>query len=280
MFSVSFHQDFGRPSLFRLTDVARLVSLSGFDALNYATSVPQNGSLFTPSSFVFRQQPFSLVLFVNATTRSEFRSKISQLQTAFRQFRKVNWYHLFIITNLETSTSYEAPVLVETVSLSQQTGLSATVTITGVRLTKGLFVGTPVNSISVSTDTGGLPKTVTLDYPYSFPAPLRIELNGPIGAGFQISRIDNNPIFDFVLTVGTGIPSGSSVIIDYGYETLNGSPPLVNAQYLANPEIAPDITVRPQSIYGYPTNTFTLSGPSSTGSVTISTIRMSWSIYE
>ena len=280
MFSVGFFQDFGSPRFFGLTDIARLVSLSGFDALNYSISTPQNGSLIAPSSFVFRLQPFSLVLFVNASTRSEFRSIISQLQTAFRQFRKVNWYHLFVITNLETSTTYEAPVLIETVSLSQQTGLSATVTITGVRLTQGLFVGTPLNPISVSTDTGGLPKTVTLDYPYSFPAPLRIVLNGPIGAGFQISRIDYNPSFDFVLTVATEIPSGSSVIIDYGHEMLNGNPPLVNAQYLANPEIAPDITVRPQSVYGYPTNTFTLSGPSSTGSVTISTIRMGWSIYE
>jgi len=276
MFALSFVRVlYNSETLFNLSSVAEILSLSGFEAVSYQITDNSKPSTFEYAPFVCGRKDFSVVLFVRGSTLSEYATKLNTVLSAFRQFREVNTLHRFIIQNNQTNKSYNIPVVIEEVSISNQTGFSATVTIRGRKKALTVFNNSTPTPLATTTSAGGLPKTVSFSYTGSFPAPLVIILFGPINQGFQISRQTSNPLFDFTLTVGTTIPSGVSVEIDYSYLVSEGSPPVKNIQYLANPEIVPDLITIPSSV-----NQFTVSGPSSTGNVLIGTYLMSWSIYE
>lgn len=281
MFAVNVLRYFGGFTYFNLASFTTVLSLSGFDAVSYATTVSQSGfNAYTPA-FAFKPQPFSLDLFVQATTAEELTERIDLIYQAFWLFRLYHRGVQLQIQNVETGSAYEVPVLVENITLTKQNGLSAIASIRGLRTTQG--IGAPgyiSNPISTTTSLSSLPKSVSLVYPYSFPSPLLVTITGPVNAGVTISRTDNLPAFDFSLTVGTAIPSGVSVVINYGSTLLNGSSPVTNIQYLSNPHICPDLVIRPKPATGSDTNTFQISGSPSSGSVTIATERMVWSIYE
>jgi hypothetical protein len=276
MFTLSFVRVlYNSTALFNLSSVAEILSLSGFEAVSYQITDNSKPSTIEYAPFVWGRKDFSVVLFVRGSTLSEYATKLNTVLSAFRQFREVNTAHRFIIQNNQTNKSYNIPVVIEEVSISKQTGFSATVAIRGRKKTLTVLNNPFPTSAYVTTSTEGLPKTVSFSYTGSFPAPLIIVLYGPINQGFQISRQTSNPLFDFTLTVGTTIPSGVLVEIDYRYFVAGGSSPVKGIQYLANPEIAPDLVTIPSSV-----NQFTLSGPSSTGTVIIAAYLMSWSIYE
>jgi len=280
MFRVWFRRDYGIPELFELTSVARLLNIVGFDALQYSVTFSSTGQFVIPSTFAFKPQQCSLTFFVSADTSSLYNQRINTLLNALRQFKSVGWAHWFHIENQVTGKTFIAPVVIEDVNITNQNGLSALVTINGLRRTQGIFIADPIAPRTVSTTASGLPKTISLTYDFSFPSPLWITLQGPILAGFTLSRSEGLANFDFSLQVGTTIPSGVSVEINYGFELLDNRPPTVNVHYLTNPEIAPDITIRPLGALASGENTFTLSGPSSSGIVTLRTYIASWSIYE
>ena len=279
MFRVWFLRDYGNPALFELTSVARLLNIVGFDALQYSVTFSSTGQFVIPSTFAFRPQKCSLTFLVSADTSSLYNQRINSLLNAFRQFKSVGRWHRFRIENQVTGKTFVAPVVIEDVNITNQNGLSALVTINGLRRTQGILTDPPTQR-TVSTTASDLPKTISLTYDFSFPSPLWITLQGPILAGFTLSRSEGLANFDFSLQVGTTIPSGVKVEINYGVELLNNNPPTVNVHYLTNPEIAPDITIRPLGALASGENTFTLSGPSSSGIVTLRTYIASWSIYE
>jgi len=280
MFRVWFIRDYGIPTITELTYFARLLSIVGFDSLQYSVTFSSTGQVVIPSTFAFKPQQCSLTFFVSADTSSLYNQRINGLLSAIRQFKSVGGPHWFQIENQVTGKTFKAPVVIEDVNITNQNGLSALVTINGLRRTQGIFIDDPIAPRTVSTTASGLPKTISLTYDFSFPSPLWITLQGPILAGFTLSRSEGLANFDFYLQVGTTIPSGVSVEINYGYELLNNNPPTVNVHYLTNPEIAPDITIRPLGALASGVNTFTLSGPSSSGIVTLRTYIASWSIYE
>jgi hypothetical protein len=280
MFRVWFIRDYGLPAINELTYFARLLNIDGFDSLQYSVTSSSTGLFVIPSAFAFKPQQCSLTFFVSADTSSLYNQRINGLLNAVRQFKSVGGPHWFQIENQVTGKIFKAPVVIEDVNITNQNGLSALVTINGLRRTQGILIDDPIAPRTVSTTASGLPKTISLTYDFSFPSPLWITLQGPILAGFTLSRIEGLANFDFYLQVGTTIPSGVSVEINYGYELLNNNPPTVNVHYLTNPEIAPDITIRPLGALASGVNTFTLSGPSSSGIVTLRTHIASWSIYE
>jgi len=279
MYRVRFYQDYGSPTNIELTAIASLVSLEGFDAFRYSIPSPRSGLLSYQGKSSFNHKPFSITLFVSGTTVAEYYDKISRIMGALRQFKRVGIDNRVVIS-YSSDVDLHSPVIVENVSFVRQTGLSALITITGVRKTAGLFFGSVSFPSRVTTTTDNLPKTLSFSYQHSFPVPLRIRLNGPINAGFQISRNEGIPLYDFSLVVGRNIPAGTSVDIDYIRNIINGDPPITNVQYLENPEVAPDIVVRPKSVTGVSTNQLTLSGQSSSGSITLWIHPMVWSIYE
>jgi len=280
LFGVYFSNDYDGTSNYNLTSIASLVSLNGFDALGYSPSVtPSSRSAFL-SDFTFRQQPFSVVFFVKGRSRYDFEKRMGNLLNAFRQFEAFTPANRFIFTNQTNNSIFEVPVIVEDVYVQEQSGFSATVTVTGLRRTQGVFVGDMFTPIETTTSTSGLPKNVSISYPHSFPAPIRLTLVGPIAAGFSIRRTENLPLYDFTLTVGESIPSGEIVLIDYLTHPLEGLLPTYNIHYLSNPEIASSLVIRPPSVNGNTTNTFRLSGTSSAGIVRFEVYPMAWSIYE
>ena len=220
MFRVWFLRDYGTPAFFELTSVARLLNIVGFDALQYSVTFSSTGQFFIPSTFAFKPQQCSLTFFVSANTSSLYNQRINSILNALRQFKSVGGTHWFQIENQVTGTTFQAPVVIEDVNITNQNGLSALVTINGLRRTQGIFIADPIAPRTVSTTASGLPKTISLTYDFSFPSPLWIILQGPILAGFTLSRSEGLANFDFSLQVGTTIPSGVSVEINYGYELL------------------------------------------------------------
>lgn len=281
MFSVNVRRVFGDASYWNLSSFTTVLSLSGFDAVSYDATVSQSGFNAYIPAFAFKPQPFSLDLFVKADTPAQLSQRINTIYQAFYLFRRYDRRVLLEISNLATGSTFEVPVLVENITLAKQNGLSAIASIRGIRTTQGIGVsGYTSNPISITTYLNNLPKTVFFTYVHSFPSPLIITLTGPINAGVTLSRSDNLPDFDFSLTVGTAIPSGTSVRINYGGSLLDGNPPVTNIEYLSNPEICPDLVARPLPVTGSGTNTFQITGTSSSGSITLSVERMAWSIYE
>jgi len=280
MFKIDVRRIYGDYSYFRLHLFTTVLSLTGFEAFTYTASLPQSANHTYPYNVIPKPQPFSIVLLLTASNGLELLQRIRTVQEAFYQYGAPDIYRQIVILNTQTNSIFETPVVVENVSVTKQIGLSAEITITGFRVTQGLGSSPYPSPITVTTSTSGLPKTLSLNYPASYHSPLIITLTGPISAGFSISRSEGYPDFDFTLTVGTSIPSGVSVSINYGDAIINGLPPVTNVGYLSNPEICPDLVIRPKSVNGNETNVFQLSGPSSSGSVTIGANFMSWSIYE